>query len=82
MIDCPKSPGTHAVVVGPSGITNERRNLRHGLNADDTFDSEVGLVREGAREVVRAELFGGDEGVLDQELRPLVEEAELWIITT
>lgn len=35
------------------------------------------MVRECAGEVIRAELVGGDERVLDQELRPLVEQAKL-----
>ena len=55
-------------------------DLGHGLDADDALDREVGLVRETAREVVRAQLVRGHERVRDQELRPLVEELELCVI--
>lgn len=64
---------TYTVVRAPGGVPDERRDLRHGLDADDALDGEVRLVREAAREVVRADLVGRDERVRDQELRPLVE---------
>ena len=52
---------THTVVVRPGSVTNKGCNLSHGLDADDTLDSKVGLVRKGTRKVVGAELLGGDE---------------------
>ena len=47
---------------------------------DNALDREVGLVREAARKVVRAELALRDERFGDEELRPLVEELELCVI--
>lgn len=61
-------------------ITGQECDLRHRLDTDDALDREVGLVREAARKVVRAELTLGDERFGDEELRPLVEELELCVI--
>ena len=68
---------TYAVVRSPCLVPVELRNLRHGLDADDALDREVRLVRETTRKVVRAELVARDERVLDEVLRPLVEEIGL-----
>ena len=68
---------THTVVVRPGSVTDKGCDLSHGLDADDTLDGKVGLVRKRAREVVRAQLQFGNERVFDQELRPLVEQVEL-----
>ena len=43
-----------AVLAGGGGA-----EVREGLQGDDAFCSEVGVVREAAGEVVRAELIGG-----------------------
>ena len=58
-------------------ITGQECDLRHRLDTDDALDREVGLVREAAREIVRAELALRDERFGDEELRPLVEELKL-----
>ena len=71
---------THAVVRRSRIVTSEQCDLRHRLDTDDALDREVGLVREAARKVVRAELTLGDERFGDEELRPLVEELELCVI--
>ena len=68
---------THAIVVRLILIAEELRNLSHGANADNGLDREVRLVLEVAREVVRAELVARNERVLDEVLRPLVEEGGL-----
>ena len=52
---------THAVVVRPGSVTDKGCDLSHGLDADDTLDGKVGLVRKGTRKIVGAELLGGDE---------------------
>ncbi len=47
---------THAIVVGLLIIANKRSDLRHGFDTHDTLDRKVGLIRETAGKVVRAEL--------------------------
>ena len=68
---------TYAVVRSPCLVPVELRDLRHGLDADDALDREVRLVRETTGEVIRAQLELGDEGILDEELCPLVKEVIL-----
>ena len=68
---------THAIVRALRTVADEARHLGHGLDTNDALDREVGLVCETAREVVRAQLQLGNERVLDQELRPLVEQVVL-----
>ena len=68
---------TYAVVRGPRLDAVELRDLRHRLDADDALDRKVRLVRETTCEVVGAELIRGYQRVCNQELRPLIEEAEL-----
>ena len=68
---------THAVVVRLRSVARKLGNFGHGLDAHDTLDSEIGLVRERSCEVIRAELVRGDERVRDQEAGPLVKQVEL-----
>ena len=68
---------THTVVRRFLAVSSEARDLGHRLDADNTLDGQVGLVRECASEVVRAELVRRDEGVRNQVLSPLVEQVEL-----
>jgi hypothetical protein len=72
---------THAVVRAFSGIAQERLDLGHGANPDDTLDRKVGLVSQGTRKVIRADLIRRDETVRNEELGPLVEERGLrgWV---
>ena len=63
---------THTIVRRSRIITGQERDLRHRLDTDNALDREVGLVREAAREVVRADLVPRDQRVRDQVLRPLV----------
>lgn len=62
----------YAVIRATRGVADQRSDLCHGLDTDDALDREVRLVRQAAREVIRADLVRGDERVRDQELRPLV----------
>ncbi len=73
----PTLRATYAIVRGPHLIPGEFRDLRHRLYADNTLDRKVRLVGETAREVVRAELARGYQGIRYQELCPLVEQTEL-----
>ena len=57
----------------PDGV----RDLRHGLDTDDALDREVCLVLQVAGKVIRAELRGGYERFVDEELCPLVEGVDL-----
>ena len=68
---------THSVIVVCRDIPYQSSEVCHGLDTDYTLDCEVGLVGQCASKVVGGQLVGGDERVLDKELRPLVEEAEL-----
>lgn len=58
----------------PIAMNAERRSPY----SNDALDGEVCLVGERAGEVVGADLVGRDERVGDQELRPLVQETELY----
>ena len=73
----PKSNHTHRVVRALRAIARKPRHLAHRADADDALDREVRLVRERAREVVRADLVPWDQRVCDQVLRPLVEQLVL-----
>ena len=68
---------THTVVRRFLAVSSEARDLGHRLDADNTLDGQVGLVRECASEVVRAELIRRDEGIRNQILGPLIEQVEL-----
>ena len=62
------------VVGGIRVVARDVGDLRHGADADDALEGEVGLVGQRAREVVGGDLVGGDQGFLDQVLGPLVED--------
>ena len=68
---------TYTVVLRLSGIAQETSDLGHSFDTHDALNGEVGLVRERARKVVRAQLLRGDEGVRDQEPGPLIKQAKL-----
>lgn len=63
----------YAVVGALVSLADQRCYFRHGLDAYDTLDGEVGLVRQAASKVVRADLARRNERFRDQELRPLVQ---------
>lgn len=54
-------------------VPGQVRYRAHGLDADDAFEREIGLVGERAGEVVRALLRGGDERVADEVVGPLAQ---------
>jgi hypothetical protein len=68
-----------AVVRALRRVAEQALDHRHGLDARDAFDGEIRLVGEGAGEVVGRDLVLRDERVLNQELRPLIEELGLFI---
>ena len=70
---------THTVVRRFLAVSSEARDLGHRLDADNTLDGQVGLVRECASEVVRAELVRRDERICNEELRPLIKEITLQV---
>ena len=72
-----KTDSTHAVVAVRRLVTLEERNLGHSADTDDTLDGKVGLVSESAGKVVRRQLGGRNEGILNEVLRPLIEEVVL-----
>ena len=65
--------GGGGVVGCVCGVAGEVGDDGHGLDADHTLEGEVGLVGEGAGEVVGGDLVGGVEGVLDEVGGPLLE---------
>ena len=68
---------TYAIVRRLRVVPIELRDLRHGLDADNTLNREVRLVRKRASEAVRAELLRRLQRVRDEEMRPLIEEVVL-----
>lgn len=68
---------TYAVVGGRGRISSEVRDLRHGADTDNTLNGQIGLVDQPASEIIGAQLVGGDEGVADEVLGPLIEEGFL-----
>lgn len=64
--------GNCAEIGRVGAISSDLGDFSHGLETDDTFDGEVGLVLKGSQEVIRAELGGRDQSVFNEELRPLV----------
>ena len=64
---------SYSVVVALSRVTQQRGDFSHSPNSNDTFDSQVSLIRERPCKVIRANLISWNECVRDQELGPLVE---------
>lgn len=66
------------IILRRARLAQNIPDLGHGADTDDALDGKVGLVGEGACEVVGGDLVGGDEGFGDEELGPLVKEFGLW----
>ncbi len=66
--------GDGGVVGAVGGVAGEVGDDGHGFDANHAFEGQVGLVGEGASEVVGGDLVGRVEGFLDQVLSPLLED--------
>jgi hypothetical protein len=47
------------------------------LDADDSFDGQIGLVRESPSEIICADLVRGNKSFCDKVSGPLVEKIRL-----
>ena len=67
----------YTIILTSRTISHDGSHLRHRLNSNYAFDSEVGLISKASGKVIRAELVAWNEGVCDQILSPLVEQVVL-----
>jgi hypothetical protein len=68
---------TYAVVLFIDCVAQHPRDHRHGLDTNDSFDCQIGLVRESSSEIICANLIRGNEGFRDKVSGPLVEKVRL-----
>ena len=70
LVDVVVRDGRKVLPVG--GVARRVGDDGHGLDADDALERQVRLVGQRAGKVVRADLVGRDQGLVNEVARPLL----------
>lgn len=68
---------TYTVVPLIGCVAQNAGDHRHGLDADNPFDCQIGLVGESPSKIIRANLVRGNEGFCDKVSGPLIKKVRL-----